>query len=178
MGKVKPVGLSFFRRWSGDNLPARDPRQCTTFRQILSRTTRYKEEKGIDFGFCLEELMLCFASAGNENSVLALHGEVMACGYEDVRVMWSILDKSKAAACNLTDWFSPWPGLLFMSFMSQVLCSSQVCIREICRYELISRVLSARVLVQDVNGTEMRKEKGKSENRLKEVREPGGAIGL
>ncbi|OWM63235.1 uncharacterized protein LOC116189352 [Punica granatum] len=40
---------------------------------------------------------------GNENSVMALQGEVMACGYEDVQVMWSILDKSKAAtACNLT----------------------------------------------------------------------------
>ncbi|XP_031097196.1 uncharacterized protein LOC116001464 [Ipomoea triloba] len=24
-----------------------------------------------------------------------LHGEVMACGYEDVHVMWSILDKSR-----------------------------------------------------------------------------------
>ncbi|XP_058201629.1 uncharacterized protein LOC131316325 [Rhododendron vialii] len=24
-----------------------------------------------------------------------LHGEVMACGYEDVQVMWSILDKSQ-----------------------------------------------------------------------------------
>nr|CAD1821877.1 unnamed protein product [Ananas comosus var. bracteatus] len=25
---------------------------------------------------------------------MILHGEVMACGYEDVRVMWSILDRS------------------------------------------------------------------------------------
>lgn len=34
-----------------------------------------------------------------------LHGEVMACAYEDVQVMWSILDKSKsAAACNVTSW--------------------------------------------------------------------------
>lgn len=31
-----------------------------------------------------------------------LHGEVMACGYEDVQVMWSILDKSKSTACNIT----------------------------------------------------------------------------
>ncbi|KAL1372891.1 hypothetical protein HN51_002956 [Arachis hypogaea] len=38
-----------------------------------------------------------------EKSVMDLHGEVMACGYEDVRVMWSILDKSKSTApCNIT----------------------------------------------------------------------------
>ncbi|MBA0549772.1 hypothetical protein Golob_020786 [Gossypium lobatum] len=30
-----------------------------------------------------------------------LHGEVMACAYEDVQVMWSILDKSKSTACNI-----------------------------------------------------------------------------
>ncbi|KDP28024.1 hypothetical protein JCGZ_19104 [Jatropha curcas] len=41
---------------------------------------------------------------GNENRVMVmdLHGEVMACGYEDVQVMWSILDKSKSTNCNLT----------------------------------------------------------------------------
>ncbi|XP_050373997.1 uncharacterized protein LOC126791570 [Argentina anserina] len=39
---------------------------------------------------------------GNENNVTALHGEVMACGYEDVQVMWSILDKSNSSACNIT----------------------------------------------------------------------------
>ncbi|MED6183447.1 hypothetical protein PIB30_037961 [Stylosanthes scabra] len=38
-----------------------------------------------------------------EKSVMDLHGEVMACGYEDVRVMWSILDKSKSTQhCNIT----------------------------------------------------------------------------
>ncbi|XP_061361763.1 uncharacterized protein LOC133305530 [Gastrolobium bilobum] len=37
-----------------------------------------------------------------ENRVMDLHGEVMACGYEDVQVMWSILDKSKSTACNMT----------------------------------------------------------------------------
>ncbi|XP_027332950.1 uncharacterized protein LOC113847852 [Abrus precatorius] len=37
-----------------------------------------------------------------ERSVMDLHGEVMACGYEDVQVMWSILDKSKSTACNMT----------------------------------------------------------------------------
>ncbi|GAU47016.1 hypothetical protein TSUD_403260 [Trifolium subterraneum] len=37
-----------------------------------------------------------------ENRVMDLHGEVMACGYEDVHVMWSILDKSKSTACNIT----------------------------------------------------------------------------
>ncbi|MED6107748.1 hypothetical protein PIB30_048761 [Stylosanthes scabra] len=34
--------------------------------------------------------------------VMDLHGEVMACGYEDVQVMWSILDKSKSNTCNIT----------------------------------------------------------------------------
>lgn len=53
---------------------------------------------------CGGTYVFVFHSAENENRVLALHGEVMACGYEDVRVMWSILDKSKANACNLTDW--------------------------------------------------------------------------
>ncbi|KAE9601551.1 hypothetical protein Lal_00040729 [Lupinus albus] len=31
-----------------------------------------------------------------ENHVMDLQGEVMACGYEDVQVMWSMLDKSKS----------------------------------------------------------------------------------
>ncbi|GMY28057.1 hypothetical protein FCV25MIE_23299 [Fagus crenata] len=39
---------------------------------------------------------------GHENRVMDLQGEVMACAYEDVQVMWSILDKSKSAACNIT----------------------------------------------------------------------------
>nr|AFK34951.1 unknown [Lotus japonicus] len=30
-----------------------------------------------------------------------LQGEVMACGYEDVQVMWSILDRSKSTRCNM-----------------------------------------------------------------------------
>ncbi|KMS98600.1 hypothetical protein BVRB_3g070430 [Beta vulgaris subsp. vulgaris] len=38
----------------------------------------------------------------NENTVMALQGEVMACTYEDVQVMWSMLDKSKARTCNMT----------------------------------------------------------------------------
>ncbi|XP_030475884.1 uncharacterized protein LOC115693050 [Syzygium oleosum] len=29
-----------------------------------------------------------------------LQGDVMACAYEDVQVMWSILDKSKAITCD------------------------------------------------------------------------------
>lgn len=45
---------------------------------------------------------LIIYGTGNENSVTALHGEVMACGYEDVQVMWSILDKSNSSACNIT----------------------------------------------------------------------------
>jgi len=46
-------------------------------------------------------LFLC-DSAEQENRIMDLHGEVMACGYEDVQVMWSILDKSKSSACNIT----------------------------------------------------------------------------
>lgn len=38
----------------------------------------------------------------NRVNITDLHGEVMACGYEDVHVMWSILDKSKSTACNIT----------------------------------------------------------------------------
>ncbi|KAG4929488.1 hypothetical protein AAZX31_17G041400 [Glycine max] len=37
-----------------------------------------------------------------ERQVMDLQGEVMACGYEDVQVMWSILDKSKSTNCNIT----------------------------------------------------------------------------
>ncbi|KAK7267341.1 hypothetical protein RIF29_20010 [Crotalaria pallida] len=37
-----------------------------------------------------------------ENRVMDLQGEVMACGYEDVQVMWSMLDKSKNTTCNLS----------------------------------------------------------------------------
>lgn len=40
--------------------------------------------------------------AGQENRAMDLHGEVMACAYEDVQVMWSILDKSKSSTCNIT----------------------------------------------------------------------------
>ncbi|KAF7836859.1 uncharacterized protein G2W53_011718 [Senna tora] len=42
------------------------------------------------------------SQTGQESRVMDLHGEVMACGYEDVQVMWSILDKSKSTACNIT----------------------------------------------------------------------------
>ncbi|KAJ0092632.1 hypothetical protein Patl1_24709 [Pistacia atlantica] len=38
----------------------------------------------------------------HDNRTMDLHGEVMACAYEDVQVMWSILDKSKSADCNVT----------------------------------------------------------------------------
>ncbi|KAK8648191.1 hypothetical protein V6N13_128952 [Hibiscus sabdariffa] len=37
----------------------------------------------------------------HEKHVMDLHGEVMACAYEDVQVMWSILDKSKSTACTI-----------------------------------------------------------------------------
>lgn len=35
---------------------------------------------------------------------LQLQGEVMACPYEDVQVMWSILDKSNQRMCNVSSW--------------------------------------------------------------------------
>ncbi|OWM67364.1 uncharacterized protein LOC116207306 [Punica granatum] len=39
-----------------------------------------------------------------EDRVMDLQGEVMACGYEDVQVMWSMLDKSRSRSrpCTLT----------------------------------------------------------------------------
>ncbi|KAI3993293.1 hypothetical protein MKX01_010036 [Papaver californicum] len=33
--------------------------------------------------------------------VMDLQGEVMACAYEDVQVMWSMLDKSKQRICTV-----------------------------------------------------------------------------
>ncbi|KAF8387594.1 hypothetical protein HHK36_026247 [Tetracentron sinense] len=40
---------------------------------------------------------------GHDTRVMDLHGEVMACAYEDVQVMWSILDKSKPnRVCNMS----------------------------------------------------------------------------
>uniref|UniRef100_A0A7N0SXJ8 Uncharacterized protein n=1 Tax=Kalanchoe fedtschenkoi TaxID=63787 RepID=A0A7N0SXJ8_KALFE len=38
---------------------------------------------------------------GYDNRIMDLHGEVMACAYEDVQVMWSILDKSNSRACSI-----------------------------------------------------------------------------
>lgn len=51
--------------------------------------------------------------AEQENRVMDLHGEVMACAYEDVQVMWSILDKSKSTTCDVASWWniSPKPPL-------------------------------------------------------------------
>ncbi|GMH29704.1 hypothetical protein Nepgr_031547 [Nepenthes gracilis] len=39
---------------------------------------------------------------GQENRAMDLHGEVMACSYEDVQVMWSMLDKSKSRTFHVT----------------------------------------------------------------------------
>ncbi|KAK9161883.1 hypothetical protein Syun_008224 [Stephania yunnanensis] len=36
----------------------------------------------------------------HDNRVVDLQGEVMACAYEDVQVMWSILDKSNPRLCS------------------------------------------------------------------------------
>ncbi|XP_052188997.1 uncharacterized protein LOC127799217 [Diospyros lotus] len=41
----------------------------------------------------------------HKDRTMGLQGEVMACGYEDVQVMWSILDKSNSAkprTCNIS----------------------------------------------------------------------------
>ncbi|XP_047318630.1 uncharacterized protein LOC124921964 [Impatiens glandulifera] len=42
---------------------------------------------------------------GEENMGVAmdLQGEVMACGYEDVQVMWSILDRNKSHVINTSN---------------------------------------------------------------------------
>ncbi|KAG6412097.1 hypothetical protein SASPL_124764 [Salvia splendens] len=37
-----------------------------------------------------------------EKCIMDLQGEVMTCAYEDVQVMWSILDKNKPTTCTLT----------------------------------------------------------------------------
>ncbi|KAJ4967731.1 hypothetical protein NE237_014432 [Protea cynaroides] len=37
---------------------------------------------------------------GHDNRITDLQDEVMACGYEDVQVMWSILDNSKPRVCK------------------------------------------------------------------------------
>ncbi|KAF9591696.1 hypothetical protein IFM89_005687 [Coptis chinensis] len=38
----------------------------------------------------------------HDKRVIDLHGEVMACAYQDVQVMWSILDNSKPKLCKIT----------------------------------------------------------------------------
>lgn len=54
---------------------------------------------------CLDaiEILIWCMYAEQERRVMALQGEVMACGYEDVQVMWSMLDmKSKPTNYDLT----------------------------------------------------------------------------
>ncbi|XP_072997847.1 uncharacterized protein [Typha latifolia] len=41
-----------------------------------------------------------FIVAGHDHNSLKLHGEVMACPYEDVHIMWSMLDKSRVGDHN------------------------------------------------------------------------------
>ncbi|KAG6386274.1 hypothetical protein SASPL_155168 [Salvia splendens] len=43
-----------------------------------------------------------FNQRRQEKCIMDLQGEVMACAYEDVQVMWSILDKNKPTTCTLT----------------------------------------------------------------------------
>ncbi|KMZ66925.1 hypothetical protein ZOSMA_281G00060 [Zostera marina] len=40
------------------------------------------------------------AGFGDDEYDMGLQGEVMACAYEDVQVMWSILDKSRPHVCS------------------------------------------------------------------------------
>ncbi|KAF8401210.1 hypothetical protein HHK36_012139 [Tetracentron sinense] len=42
------------------------------------------------------------SQSGHDHRVMDLHVEVMACTYEDVQVMWSILDKSKPRVCSVS----------------------------------------------------------------------------
>lgn len=48
------------------------------------------------------DFVMNWGDAEQENMAMDLQGEVMACAYEDVQVMWSMLDKSKARACNVS----------------------------------------------------------------------------
>ncbi|MFQ6620879.1 hypothetical protein Gotur_003004 [Gossypium turneri] len=54
-----------------------------------------------DFSLTMNNKFFYGCTAEHEKHVMDLHGEVMACAYEDVQVMWSILDKSKSTACNI-----------------------------------------------------------------------------
>ncbi|KAF8017658.1 hypothetical protein BT93_H2760, partial [Corymbia citriodora subsp. variegata] len=55
---------------------------CTFFNQSPSRDKKSHQERE------------------KRISMMNLQGEVMACAYDDVQVMWSILDKSKATTCD------------------------------------------------------------------------------
>ncbi|XP_057476827.1 uncharacterized protein LOC130764539 [Actinidia eriantha] len=71
---------------------------CTIFNQQQPNTNRpdhksHHHQRGTATGGHSEER----TSTGR----LKLHGEVMACGYEDVQVMWSILDM-KSNPCTTT----------------------------------------------------------------------------
>ncbi|CAA3017962.1 uncharacterized protein LOC111373096 [Olea europaea var. sylvestris] len=59
------------------------------------RTITYPFRKACSTFFNHQQQRDKKSQQGPEKSVMDLHGEVMACTYEDVQVMWSILDKSK-----------------------------------------------------------------------------------
>ncbi|XP_021889494.1 uncharacterized protein LOC110808335 [Carica papaya] len=64
---------------------------CTFFNHQHQQMEKVKKKK-MDVG-----------ADHDEKGVRNLHGQVMACGYEDVQVMWSILDKSKSEPnCNMS----------------------------------------------------------------------------
>ncbi|XP_077219033.1 ssrA-binding protein [Tasmannia lanceolata] len=68
---------------------------CTFFNLPKEKKSQAEKEEQKEWFF------LWFDLAGHDPPGMDLHGEVMACGYEDVRVMWSILDKSKPRLCDV-----------------------------------------------------------------------------
>ncbi|KAG6756909.1 hypothetical protein POTOM_037208 [Populus tomentosa] len=75
---------------------------CTFFNQQQPVSRDKKSQPGTVPGIFHFPKLELSSIAGEEKRVMDLHGEVMACGYEDVQVMWSILDKSKSATCDMT----------------------------------------------------------------------------
>ncbi|KAK4749573.1 hypothetical protein SAY87_027022 [Trapa incisa] len=65
---------------------------CTFFNQQPPRDDHNRKKSHDDHQREQEE----------EDMVMNLQVEVMACGYEDVQVMWSMLDKARGRPCALT----------------------------------------------------------------------------
>ncbi|GAB2217892.1 hypothetical protein Droror1_Dr00001106 [Drosera rotundifolia] len=61
-----------------------------------------QREKGDMMQMQQREKKSASSKPGLENKVMDLQSEVMACGYEDIQVMWSMLDKSKHERCHVS----------------------------------------------------------------------------